>query len=554
MFFTATAFILATFLPPAVHADSQKPQACEPTVQVAQGRLCGSGRDVHVFKGIPYAEPPIKQLRWRPPRVSVSWVGPRDATEYGNACMQPQSYANILPAGMSEDCLYLNIWAPPRQARQVPVMVWIHGGGFTMDAGSSKEFDGENLARRGVIVVTINYRLGVFGFLAHPDLTRESAHHASGNYGLMDQIAALRWVKKNIHAFGGDPSNVTLFGESAGATSIGYLIASPLASGLFQRAILESPSDLFLSDPGLRMRVRGLMPMEEIGTAIGKSIRQMRTWTAAEVMKRSDAITGALFASSGNARVKLRPESRVNTTAGHDEPWWPFVDGWVVPQQLSKIYAENREMAVSVLAGVNANEGTIFLQHFPASTQAQYRAYLQKTYFPCGDVLFADYSASTGPEIRTQADRLLTDVFFLYGARKVANAEKNKGQKAYMYRFSRVTADAHLSHLGSWHGSEIPYIFGHTNGNASRVFDDTDHAISEEMAAAWVSFAKTGQPAAKHLPDWPEWQQGNERYMDFGNSAQVETISKRIPFRIFDKLFSIAGSDENGSVSCIPSQ
>jgi para-nitrobenzyl esterase len=554
MFFTATSFILATLLAPAVHANSQKPQACEPTVQVAQGRLCGSGRDVYVFKGIPYAEPPIKQLRWRPPRVPVSWVGPRDATEYGNACMQPQSYANISPAGMSEDCLYLNIWAPPRQDRPVPVMVWIHGGGFTMDAGSSKEFDGENLAGRGVIVVTIKYRLGVFGFLAHPDLTQESAHHASGNYGLMDQIAALRWVKKNIHAFGGDPSNVTMFGESAGATSIGYLIASPLASGLFQRAILESPSDLFLPDAGLKRRVRGLMPMEEIGTAIGKSIRQMRTWTAAEVMKRSDAITGTLFASAGTARVKLRPESRVHTTAGNDEPWWPFVDGWVVPQQLSKIYAENREMAVPVLVGVNANEGTIFLQHFTPSTQAQYRDYLQKTYFPCGDVLFADYSASTGPEIRVQADRLLTDVFFLYGARKVADAEKNKGQKAYMYRFSRVTADARLSHLGSWHGSEIPYIFGHTNGNASRVFDGTDHAISEEMAAAWVNFAKTGQLAAKHLPDWPEWQQGNERYMNFGNSAQVETIGKRIPFRIFDKLFSISGSGENGSVSCIPSQ
>lgn len=344
--------------------------AATPFVHTVAGDLRGSTSKsgIREFLGIPYAVPPTGDLRWRPPQAVHSWTGVRDARHYSDACVQPND------AHSSEDCLYLNVWTPAVSAQErLPVMVWIHGGGFVVGSGSDPKIEGSHLAHKGVVVVTINYRLGVFGFLGHPDLTRESPHHASGNYGLMDQLLALRWVQRNISAFGGDPKRVTVFGESAGATSIGYLLVSPLAKGLFQQAILDSPSRVLLPDPELRNVVDGLTPMESVGTAIVPHIAEARAWSTAEVVQRAKAVTDVLFAPDGKGKLGLRPEGHMHMPNAHDVPWWAFVDGWVIPQQTQILYREGRELTVPVLAGTNANEGSIFLNKFPVKTEEEYR-------------------------------------------------------------------------------------------------------------------------------------------------------------------------------------
>jgi para-nitrobenzyl esterase len=255
-------YALVMFLaPPVAFAQVQV------VVKTEAGLVAGSGKDIHVWKGIPYAQAPTGDLRWKEPEAPLAWQGIRPALEFGPIC--PQGDPAHLSPDMNEDCLNLNIWSGAKADEKLPVFVWIHGGGFV---GGSGRMNGEPLARLGVVVVSINYRLGVLGSLAHPDLTRETPDHASGNYGLMDQIAALRWVQKNIAAFGGDPDKVTIGGGSVGGTSIGYLIASPLAKGLFQGAMLDSASRLFLPDPALSETLHGLTPMEQVGVQIAPHI------------------------------------------------------------------------------------------------------------------------------------------------------------------------------------------------------------------------------------------------------------------------------------------
>lgn len=511
-----------------------------PTVRVKQGQLRGSGTEVQVFKGIPYAAPSIGSLRWRPPSPSAEWNGVRDATQFSHACMQTPS--SDFPADtLSEDCLYLNVWTPARNpSARLPVMLWIHGGGFVAGSGSMKQYEGENLARKGVVVVTINYRLGVFGFLAHPELTQESPHHSSGNYGLLDQIAALKWVQRNIAAFGGDSNRVTVFGESAGGTSIGYLLASPLATGLFARAILESPSRLFLPDPELKSGINGLTPMEQVGTAIDPDVKEMRSWSSAEVMHRAAEVTDKLFGPGGSGRVVPKPESRVHIFDAHDRPWWAFVDGWVVRRQLSTTYSQEKQIKVPVLLGTNANEGSVFIRNLPVTTRKEYIEYLRDNYAPCSEAMLQLYPAITAPQIREQVGRIITDVFFLYGTWRIAQAEQKAAQKVFLYRFSRVSPDPHLTELGAWHGTEIAYVFGHTgNEDPNRAFAPIDRKISAEMMNAWVHFAAERDPNTAGVPTWPEWTQGGESYLDFADSTTVRQVSDLQRFDMFAQVFAV---------------
>src|SRR5579864_1965522 len=297
-------------------------------VRVEQGLLSGAegkNPEVRVYRGIPYAAPPVGELRWKPPQPPASWQGVRDAKEFMKACWQnpyPSGsiYAAKLPP-LSEDCLYLNVWTAAKSKKDhLPVMVWIHGGGFTRGDGISNAYDGENFARKGVVLVTINYRLGIFGFFAHPALTAESEHHASGNYGLEDQIAALKWVKKNIEAFGGDPKNVTIFGESAGSWAVNALMASPLAKGLFERVIGESGASF--------SPIKGLSESEKAGEKLDPSIQSLRAKPAEELVKTNEQVVR------------------------------PIVDGWVLPQSVAKIFSEGRQNDVALLVGFNADEGT----------------------------------------------------------------------------------------------------------------------------------------------------------------------------------------------------
>src|SRR5579875_1070163 len=326
-------------------------QPAPPHVHVAQGDLVGAVTSVgpYVFRGIPYAAPPVGPLRWHAPRPPASWRGLRSATAFGPACMQKPS-AQIPSAAMSEDCLYLNVWTsnlhPPIPA---PVMVFIPGGAFIAGAGSQPAYDGAELALRGAVVVTINYRLGVFGFFAHPDLTAASAHQTSGNYGLLDMMAALRWVRQNIAAFGGDPHNITVFGQSAGASCIGYLMVSPLAKGLFDKAIVESPDILFTASPELRREYAGLTSMEAIGLAVSPHISDLRGLGPGMLMQRADAAAEKLLGPGGVGHSRLRPETLLDNPARIALPWAPFVDGYVIPHQPARLYAERRYLHIPTL-------------------------------------------------------------------------------------------------------------------------------------------------------------------------------------------------------------
>jgi para-nitrobenzyl esterase len=506
-----------------------------PQVRTAQGEVEGlvTPMGVLAFLGVPYAAPPLGELRWREPQPATAWGPVRNVKSYGPACMQPPSGAKIPPTEMSEDCLYLNVWTPSlKPSMAAPVMVFLHGGGFTIGSGSES---GMNLAAHGAVVVTVNYRLGVFGFLAHPDLTAESPHHASGNYGLMDQIAALHWVRQNIAAFGGDARNITVFGESAGATAIGYLMVSPLATGAFDKAILESPSGLYTPDPELKKEVRGLTSMEEVGTAIAPTIAELRKLSANQMLARANSATEKLFGPGGSGHVRLKPEGHTQMPRNIDSPWWAFADGYVVPEQHTKLYEEGRGARIPIMVGTNTNEGSVFLGSFEPKTPEAFNAYLAQTFAPCGTQMAQLYSVADAKDIQSTADRLLTDAFFLYGGFSVARA-----QHGYLYRFSRVTPENANNKLGAFHGAEIPYVFGHTLG-ADLPYQPLDHKLSDQMMTAWIHFARTGDPRLMQSSQWTRiGSNGETPYMDFGDTSTVKDMPDT-SVRVFQELWPPSG-------------
>lgn len=386
-----------------------------PHVRISQGELAGDVTTMgpYVFKGIPYAAPPTGPLRWQEPQPPAVWQGVRDATQFGSACIQPPSVFHIPAMSMSEDCLYLNIWTPNlHPADPAPVLVFIHGGTYVIGAGSQPAYDGTNLAVRGAVVVTLNYRLGVFGFFAHPDLTAASPHHASGNYGLLDQMAALRWVRQNIVAFGGDPHNVTVFGESAGATSIGYMMISPLAKGLFDKAILESPAVLFLAAPELQKNFAGLTSMESIGVAVAPHIDDLKNLSGSELMERADSAAQKFLGPGGGGQTRLRPATTLNNASSIQVPWAPFVDGFVIPDQAPKLYAEQHYLHIPTMAGTNANEGNLFLRQYHPDNITTFATWVEQNYAPCAKTVLAQYGPSSPAEAHAAADRLITDSLF----------------------------------------------------------------------------------------------------------------------------------------------
>ena len=535
MQFRSSALALALLISASLHA-----QIANPHVRIAQGELEGqpTGMVPFVFKGIPYAAPPVGDLRWRDPKPPAAWTGVRDATKFGAACMQPESQQSPR-SEMSEDCLFVNVWTPSlKPAQPAPVMVWIHGGSFVSGAGSLPGYDGSRLAMRNVVVVTINYRMGVFGYMAHPDLTAESPHHTSGNYALLDQMAALRWVRDNVAPFGGDPRNITVFGESAGASSIAYMIASPLAAGLFDKAIIESPGLLFAPEPELRSDYRGITNMEAVGLAVGPHIADLRALSADALMEQSYAASKKLFGPGGTGRTRLRAATPLDDPNGVHLAWTPFADGYIIPDQLAKLYVDNRFTRIPVLIGTNTNEGNLFLTHYHATNADSFNAWVDQAYAPCGKAVLAQYAPppqATPDQLHAAADRLLTDSLFLYGAFSVARATHG-----YLYRFTRVSPRAQRLGLGAYHSSEIPYVLGHTL-NAPDDYAEADRKLSDQIMTMWVHFARTGDPRLMMSSEWTRiGSNGEVPYMEFGDTITPKDFPDTT-VQIFSQLWPPSG-------------
>jgi len=469
-----------------------------PVVTTASGQVQGVVQEsLHVFKGIPYAAPPVGALRWKPPVPVQPWGKVLAANQFGPSCIQPVTrLANlytqdITPA--SEDCLSLNIWAPADAAR-APVLVWIHGGALVK--GSSKEslYDGARLAQRGIIVVSINYRLGVLGYLAHPELSRESAQGVSGNYGLLDQIAALRWVRANIEAFGGDPSNVTIAGESAGALSVMYLMASPQAKGLFAKAI--SQSAYMISTPELKEMRFGERPSQEAGARLAGALhaRNIAAMRSADAQELTEAAAALGFAPFGT------------------------IDGFVLPRQLVDVFERGEQAPVPMLAGFNSGEirSLKFLAPPPPALPEKYEAVIREQY---GDL--ADEFLRLYPSTNMQESVLATTRDALYGwtAERLVRNQTAIGQPSYLYQFDHGYPAADAAGLHAFHASELPYMFGTADRTPALwpkiPADAAEARMSEAMLNYWSSFARTGEPRAKEEPDWPRYGT-TAAYMHFG--------------------------------------
>lgn len=468
-----------------------------PVVHAPAGAVRGEAAgEVNVFKGLPYAAPPVGPLRWKPPTPLATWPGVRDARRFGPACLQPRGPARGVYASdiseLGEDCLSLNIWTPAN-TQDAPVMVWIHGGSFT--AGSSREamYDGAALARRGIVVVSINYRLGVLGYLAHPDLSAESPEGVSGNYGLLDQIAALHWVKRNISAFGGNPDQVTVAGESAGALSVAYLMASPLARGLFHRAILQSA--YLISTPELKARRVGEPAAEARGAALAQrlgaaGLTDLRAMDAAVLATRAPA---AGFAAFGT------------------------VDGVVLPRQLVETFEHGEQAPVPVLAGFNAGEirSLRFLAPPKPANAAPYEAEIRRRYGPLADAYLRLYPSDSLAESVLAAPR---DALYGWTAQRLAENQTAIGQPAFLYFFDHGYPATRERDLHAFHASEIPYVFGTSDRTPADwprpPESSTERAFREALQDYWTAFVKIGAPSAPGRPVWPTYAE-DRAYMAF---------------------------------------
>lgn len=458
---------------------------------------------VHAFRGIPYAQPPLGPLRWKPPAPMAPWTRVREARDFGPACLQiampAGSIYGLELAGYSEDCLTLNVWAPAN-AKGAAVMVWIHGGAHRIGSSAEPMFDGAALARRGIIVVSMNYRLGVLGHLAHPALSAESPDGVSGNYGLLDQIAALTWVKQNIAAFGGDPAKVTVAGESAGATSVYYLMASPRARGLFARAIAQSGS--FISTPVLKARRFGEAPAEQIGVDLARKlgttdIAALRSLDAAELTQAS-AAAGYL-------------------------PWYT-VDGHVLPAPLVEVFERGEQAPVPLLAGFNEGDIRTLLRFAPAEmpkSPAIYEAEIRARYGDLADPFLKLYPAK---DVRESALAAVRDAVFGWSTDRAVRQQTRIGQPAYYYFFDHGYPAAAAKNLHAFHASEIPFVFGTHHRTVALwpkvELEGAQARLTEAMQAYWVSFVKTGVPSAPGEPAWRPYGE-SRAYMAFEDAPRL---------------------------------
>ena len=521
-----------------------RPSAMVPDqVRIETGALSGvvgtTQPTVRAFKGIPYAAPPLGENRWRAPQPAAKWDGVRDAAAFGAPCtagapgggrggarggargaapgQPPASTEPPREPARSEDCLYLNVWTSATSANDKrPVMLWIYGGGFTGGSGGMTWYDGENLAAKGPVIVTINYRLGSLGFFAHPDLAKEAGHPGSGNYGMMDAIAALQWVKRNIAAFGGDPNKVTVAGESAGAIMVGALVGSPQAKGLFTRAIAESGGWMGLTQAHMRTSADA----EAAGV---KAVDTLGVKTMAELRARPlDQLTG--LASAGLV-----------------------VDGYVIPEDSSLTFQAGKQNAVDVLTGSNKDEANFGICGPNAGLNGRggtgltldaFKSAAEKKY---GDMA-ADYQrlypATSDDAARHAAHEACADEI-TWNMRQWAAAQEKKGKKAYTYFFTRVqTVNGQPSPAGATHTAEISFAWNNPKGQATQTWNDVDIKLADQMSSYWVNFIMKGDPNGNGLAKWPEFKElSKSTVMVFGDTPQAEPVAPAAKLSYYSAAF-----------------
>jgi para-nitrobenzyl esterase len=482
-----------------------------PTIQWTYG--------VRLFRGIPYAAPPVGALRWRAPQPVVAWSGIKAADRFSAACMQnpTDTQGNAWREGLSEfseDCLYLNVWTPAKDAAaKLPVMVFVHGGGNTRGAASENQYDGAYLAKKGVVFVSFNYRMNVFGFMAHPELTRESEHRSSGNYALLDQIAALQWIQRNVARFGGDPGNVMVFGHSAGASNVSSLIASPLAKGLFHRALLLSGSSLSVRTPLADAEKAGVTFAETLGAPTIAALRQK---SAEEILKAQ------------------RRQMGVN------------VDGWVLPQDVYSIFTAGRQNDVPFIVGTVADDAP---GAATAAKAAEAQGNAQKTFGDLASRYLKLYPASTDDEAAISAHAFRTNTA-LTNARTLARLHaKTAKSKVYWYYFTHVSqmpeglmwGGRPAQAWGAYHGSELVYVF-----NAFPLQDwnwrPVDLKLGDTISSMFAAFAKTGSPAVPGLPEWPAFTPAAETVMNFADVPKAQTAPHRQRLDFIDEWNTVQRS------------
>ena len=468
-----------------------------------------------VFKGIPFAQAPVGDLRWREPAPGKAWSGVRETNSFGAPCAQ--NSGGKMQENSSEDCLFLNVWSPEWPARgRKPVMVWFHGGGNYAGTASGNNFDGEKLARRGVVLVTANYRLTVFGFFAHPELTKESPRHASGNYGLMDQIAALKWVRDNIAQFGGDPANVTIFGQSAGAVDVNVLMTSPQAQGLFHKVIAESGTVTRVPDDAT-MRMTGLGAVmsprtgdtysdaltlaeaEKAGQQLMPgSLKQLRALPAADLLKATAA-----------PRMSIGPANGI------------IVDGWIFPKPPAQVFAQGAQQRIPLLLGNNSRERTP-----PQVTPEDLTAAMQAMYGPLASRAFSLYSitAPADPLYGGMPAQWVVDTMYRCPVVVQLNWHVAAGNPAYEYQFDRASPGREAA--GATHGAEVGYVFGNLGAN----YAQADRDLSDAIQQYWTNFAKTGDPNGGGLPKWPKFDTTARGYIEFTDSGAASHEGLRRPF------------------------
>ena len=519
------AFVLIVILASIAAAPGRA--AFEKPVRVTGGLVSGvSGRDpsVTVFKGLPFAAPPVGDLRWRAPKPVVAWQGVRKADTFGSSCMQsiaderkPWTYEFMTHTDVSEDCLFLNVWTAAKSPTEKrPVYVYIHGGANTEGSGAVPVYDGEGLARKGIVVVTVNYRLGVLGFFTHPELTKESEAHASGNYALLDLIAALRWVQESIGAFGGDAANVTVGGQSAGASNTHSLTASPLAKGLFHRAIAESGSTVAAGTG-----TRTLSEQEQLGVkfAEAKGARSL-----ADLRGLSWKDLSAPVAASGSANGPA-PGFRFGVV----------VDGYVLPASVADVFASGKQNDVPTLTGANKHEGGA--TPHPEITADAFQKQARQRFGDLADEFLALYPSATDEQARLVQNESSWDQARVSMYLWAMNRARTAKTKAFTYFWDHALPGPDVEKYGAFHTSEVPYVMN-ALAMSNRPFTDQDRRIADTLSSYWANFIKTGDPNGPGLPPWPAVTKAPPMTMEIGDknaAIPVAGMPNRLAF--FEKFF-----------------
>jgi len=493
----------------------------EHIIQLESGPIVRN--EAGIYRGIPYAAPPVKNLRWQPPQPVIPWTRPRRCEAFGPVCPQMDYQGE-----KNEDCLFLNVWTPNQDpGAKLPVMVWIHGGAFVTGSGSDELYDGAALARQGVVVATFNYRLGPLGFLAHPLLSAESPHYISGNYGLLDQVAALKWVQRHIDKFGGDPHQVTIFGQSAGAESVCLLLVNPLAQGLFHGAIAQSPVMVGSLRP-LRQEELGVVPAETVGTRL---VQELGIESEAEVLSALRRISWRkIEAAAAKLQLELGTEILKSVCT-------PTVDGHIIPEHPVILLSRGRRHQVPLITGVTANESTVFLPYMISSQTGpeDYQQYLQATFGSDAEKIRELLPVKSRSEVWPRLDQLFSAKWFGSWACFLAGTAQNP-QQTWFYRFTRLLpkwaaevlaeeskqSGIPYEKLGACHSAELFYVFGFTKLLLGFFFKDWD--LSGQIMTYWTNFAKSGNPNGGDLTEWPPYGAPEQRrYLEIGRDIKARS-------------------------------